>query len=49
MQMLATIADPAVVRRVLDHLGVASAPVRPDPAQPPPARAAAAVQERVAD
>jgi hypothetical protein len=36
MRVMATIADLAVVRRVLEHLGLASAPVRPDPAQPPP-------------
>jgi hypothetical protein len=30
MRVVATIADPAVVQRVLDHFGLASAPVRSD-------------------
>ena len=36
MRLLATIEDPRVVEQVLTHLGLPSAPVRADPAQPPP-------------
>ena len=36
MRLLATIEDPQVVEQILTHLGLASAPVRADPAQPPP-------------
>ncbi len=39
MRLLAMIEDPRVVERVLTHLGLPSAPVRADPAQPPPAAA----------
>jgi hypothetical protein len=35
MRVVVTIGDPAVVRRILAHVGLSSAPVRPDPAQPP--------------
>jgi hypothetical protein len=49
MRVPATIADSAVVRRVLDHLGLASGPVRADPAQPPPTGGGVAGQERFAD
>jgi len=45
MRVVATVAEPAVVRRVLEHLGLASGPVRADPAQPPPEGR----QERLAD
>ena len=36
MRLLATIEDPRVVEQILTHLGLPSAPVRADPAQPPP-------------
>jgi len=49
MRVMRTIAEPAVIRRVLAHLGMASAPVRPDPAQPPPEGAVVTGQERFAD
>ncbi len=49
MRVAATIDDPAVVRRILAHVGLASAPVRPDPAQPPPGDPAVPIQDRVAD
>jgi len=39
MRLLAMIEDPRVVEQVLTHLGLPSAPVRADPAQPPPAAA----------
>lgn len=45
----ATIADPALVQRVLDHFGLASPPMRADPAQPLPASRAVAGHERFAD
>jgi hypothetical protein len=48
MRVMATIAEPAVVRRVPDHLGLAAAPVPSDPAQPPASRTVAS-EERVAD
>jgi hypothetical protein len=35
MRLLATIEDPRVVERILTHLGLPSAPVRPAPAHPP--------------
>jgi hypothetical protein len=37
MRLLATIDDPRVVEQILTHLGLPSAPVRADPAEPPPA------------
>ena len=40
MRLLATIEAPRVVEQVLTHLGLPSAPVRADPAQPPPPAAA---------
>lgn len=40
MRLLATIEDPRVVEQTLTHLGLPSAPVRADPAQPPPTTAA---------
>jgi len=36
MRVLATIEEPRVIKQILSHLGLPSAPVRPDPAQPPP-------------
>jgi hypothetical protein len=49
MRVMATIDDLAVVGRILAHLGLASAPVRADPAQPPPEFLAAPIQDRFAD
>ena len=40
MRLLATIEDPRVVEQVRTHRGLPSAPVRADPAQPPPTAAA---------
>ena len=37
MRLLATVDDPRVVEQILTHLGLPSAPVRADPAEPPPA------------
>ena len=45
MRPLATIEGPRVVEQVLTYLGLPSAPVRADPAQPPPP----AVANRFAD
>ena len=39
VRRLTTIEDPRVVEQILTHLGLPSAPVRADPAQPPPASA----------
>jgi hypothetical protein len=39
MRLLTTMEDPRVVEQILTHLGLPSAPVRADPAQPPPASA----------
>ena len=36
MRLLATIEDPRVVEQILSHLGLPTAPVRPDPGKPPP-------------
>jgi hypothetical protein len=36
MRVLATLEDPRTVEQILRPLGLPSAPVRPDPAQPPP-------------
>lgn len=36
MVLLATIEDPAVIRRILMHLGVSLESTEPDPAHPPP-------------
>ena len=41
MRLVATIKDPRVVAQILTHLGLPSARVREDPAQPPPGVAAA--------
>jgi hypothetical protein len=49
MRVIASIEDPGVVRRILAHLGLSSAPVRPDPAQPPPEPTAVPIQDRFAD
>ncbi len=40
MRLFATIEDPRVVEQILGHLGLPSAPVRADPAEPPPLVAA---------
>ena len=36
LRLLATIEDPAVVRKILSHLGIAIECPRPAPARPPP-------------
>lgn len=36
MKFLALIEDPAVIRKILDHLGLPPEPPRPRPARPPP-------------
>jgi hypothetical protein len=36
LRLLATIEDPAVVRRILFHLGIPTECSRPAPARPPP-------------
>ena len=48
MRLLATIEDPRVVEQVLTTLGLADAPVRADPAQPPPTAAANLFAETLA-
>jgi hypothetical protein len=49
MRVIGTIEDPGVVRRILASLGLSSAPVRADAAQPPPAPTAVPIQDGVAD
>jgi hypothetical protein len=36
VRLLATIEDPAVIRKILSHLGIAAERPRPAPARPPP-------------
>jgi hypothetical protein len=36
MVVLATIADPAVIRRILTHLGLSLEPGEPEPGRGPP-------------
>jgi hypothetical protein len=36
LHLLATIEDPAVIRKILSHLGIAAERPRPAPARPPP-------------
>jgi hypothetical protein len=36
MQLLALIEDPAVIKKILEHLGLPTEPPRPRPARPPP-------------
>ncbi|MBI5624182.1 MAG: transposase [Elusimicrobia bacterium] len=40
MRLIATIEDPAVIRRLLDHLGLPTGPSDPCPSRPPPGRVA---------
>jgi len=37
MRLLATIQDPAVVRKILNHLGLSTEVPEAEPARPPPA------------
>jgi hypothetical protein len=37
LRLLATIEDPAVIRKILSHLGIATECPKPAPARPPPA------------